>query len=86
MEKTFQDDAWDDYIYWFQTNNKAVLKRIHALLKDIERDPYNGIGDPEELKHDLSGCFSRRIDRENRMVYTVEESQIIIIYCRGHYI
>ena len=63
----WDDDAWDDYLYW-QTQDKKTLKRINALVKDIERTPYEGIGKPEPLKGNLSGWWSRRIDEKNRIV------------------
>ena len=77
-------DAWNDYIYW-QTQDRKTLKRINLLIKDISRDPFQGIGKPEPLKGELSGFWSRRIDEEHRLVYAVEEKVIILISCRGHY-
>ena len=77
-------DAWNDYIYW-QTQDRKTLKRINLLIKDISRDPFQGIGKPEPLKGELSGFWSRRIDEEHRLVYAVEEKIIILISCRGHY-
>ena len=77
-------DAWNDYIYW-QTQDKKILKRINQLIKDIGRNPFEGIGNPEPLKGNLTGFWSRRIDEENRLVYVVEEKVIILISCRGHY-
>ena len=77
-------DAWNDYIYW-QTQDRKTLKRINLLIKDISRDPFQGIGKPEPLKGNLTGFWSRRIDEENRLVYVVEEKVIILISCRGHY-
>jgi len=82
--KAWHKRAWEDYLYW-QDQDKRTLKKINALLKDIERDPYSGIGHPEELKHDLAGCLSREIDATNRMVYRVVENWVEIIRCRGHY-
>lgn len=76
--------AWEDYLYW-QKVDKKVLKRINFLIKDIERQPLSGIGDPEPLKHNWSGYWSRRIDREHRLVYKVEDSCIVIVQCRYHY-
>lgn len=76
--------AWQDYLYW-QTNDKKLLKRINQLIKDIMRDPFNGIGDPEPLKYNLSGYWSRRIDRKHRLVYKVDDSTITIAQCRYHY-
>jgi toxin YoeB len=78
------DEAWDDYLYWRQ-NNKVALKRINALIKDIQRDPFDGIGKPEALKHQMSGYWSRRIDEEHRLVYAVHDERIRILQCRYHY-
>lgn len=77
-------DAWDDYTYW-QTQDKRILKRINQLVKDISRNPFEGIGKPEPLKGTLSGFWSRRIDEENRIVYAVKDENIYIISCREHY-
>lgn len=77
-------DAWDDYLYW-QKNDKNILKRINLLIKDISRDPFEGIGKPEVLKDNLSGFWSRRIDGEHRLVYIIEDSSVCIIACKGHY-
>ena len=76
--------AWDDYSYW-QKVDKKTLKRINNLIKDIKRQPFEGLGDPEPLKHNWSGYWSRRIDREHRLVYKVAENQIFIVQCRYHY-
>lgn len=71
----WDDDAWDDYLYW-QTQDKKTLKRINALIKEIERTPYEGIGKPEPLKGNLSGWWSRRIDEKNRIVYRQKDGNI----------
>ena len=76
--------AWQDYMYW-QTQDKRTLKKINALIKDIQRDSNTGIGKPEQLKESLTGWWSRRIDEENRIVYKKEEDTIIIAACKGHY-
>ena len=76
--------AWSDYVYW-QGQDKKTLKRINALIKDALRNPEDGIGKPEELRENLSGCWSRRIDDVNRLVYAVERDQLVIITCRYHY-
>ena len=77
-------DAWEDYLYW-QTQDKKTLKRINALIRDIKRPPFEGIGMVEPLKGNLSGFWSRRIDAANRLVYAVEEETVIIVACRNHY-
>lgn len=77
-------DAWDEYCDW-QRKDKHVIKRINQLVKDIKRNPYEGIGKPEALKENLSGFWSRRITDEHRIVYAVKEDAVIIISCRGHY-
>jgi toxin YoeB len=76
--------AWVDYLYW-QEHDKKILKRINELLKDINRTPFAGIGQPEPLKHKLSGLWSRRIDGTHRITYEVSDTQILIISCRYHY-
>ena len=84
-EKIWSDEAWDDYLYW-QLQDKKTLKRINQLIKDIERNGcMEGIGNPEPLKGDLQGEFSRRIDEKNRLVYHMEDGRIFIASCRGHY-
>ena len=77
-------DAWEDYLYW-QGQDKKMLKRINQLIKDISRNPFEGIGKPESLKGNLTGFWSRRVDEEHRLVYVVEDSAVVIISCRGHY-
>jgi toxin YoeB len=84
MEKQWTDRAWDDYLYW-QMQDRKTLNRINALVKDIERNGYNGIGKPEPLRGELAGWWSRRIDDENRIVYRLKVSVIEISQCRGHY-
>ena len=81
---TFTEQAFEEYLYW-NTQDKKTLRRINALLKDISRSPFEGIGKPEPLKHDKSGLWSRRIDDTNRLVYRVTEEQIEIYQCKGHY-
>lgn len=80
----FSERAFDEYLYW-QGQDRKTLKRINALLKDIARNPFEGIGKPEGLKGDLSGYWSRRIDDTNRIVYRVAENQIEVYQCKGHY-
>jgi toxin YoeB len=86
MKIKFHEIAWNDYLDW-QRTDKAMLRRINQLIRDIQREPLDGIGKPEPLKHDLSGYWSRRIDDVNRLVYQVEvEGDVLtIIQCRGHY-
>ena len=84
MVKSFTDDAWEDYCHW-QSQDKKTLKRINLLLKDIDRNGYQGIGKPEQLKGDLSHYWSRRIDDFNRIVYRIENNEIKIIQCGSHY-
>ncbi len=84
MKKIWFDEAWEDYTYW-QTQDKKTLKRINMLLKDIERENFDGIGKPETLKGDLSGFWSRRIDDVNRLVYRIHDNVVEIVSCRGHY-
>jgi len=84
MIKSWDNDAWDDYLYW-QTQDKKTLKRINTLLKDIDRNGYDGIGKPEPLTGNLSGYWSRRIDDCNRLVYRIKNNRIEIIQCGSHY-
>ena len=77
-------EAWKDYLYW-QTQDKKTLKRINKLIDATLRDPFEGIGKPEALKENLSGFHSRRVDDMHRLVYAVEEKQIVFISCRNHY-
>lgn len=84
MKLIFDEQAWEDYQYWIETDKK-ILKRINKLIRDIQRTPYDGIGDPEPLKYDWSGFWSRRITKEHRLVYTVELNSIVIAQCRFHY-
>ena len=84
MRLLWEDDAWEDYLYW-QTQDKKMLKRVDALIKDICRSTFDGIGKPEPLKHNLSGWWSRRIDEANRIVYYEREGIIYLVSCRGHY-
>ncbi len=84
MNKAFTDIGWEDYLYW-QTKDRKTLRKINTLLKDIERNGYDGIGKPEPLTGDLSGFWSRRINQKDRLIYALEMDQIIIIACRYHY-
>ncbi|BAS49368.1 toxin [Aggregatibacter actinomycetemcomitans NUM4039] len=76
--------AWEDYLYWQQVDKKTLL-RINKLIQNITRAPFEGLGNPEPLKHQLSGFWSRRIDKEHRLVYQVSDSHLTIIQCRYHY-
>lgn len=84
MRKIWFDEAWEDYTYW-QKQDKKTLKRINTIIKDIERNKFEGIGKLEPLKGDLSGFWSRRIDEVNRLVYRLNEDMLEIISCKGHY-
>lgn len=84
MNKVWQEDAREDYLYW-QTQDKKTLKRINLLIQDISRNGYEGIGKPEPLRGDLSGWWSRRIDDANRLVYRIRNGQLEIAQCRTHY-
>ena len=84
MRLLWEDRAWDEYLYW-QTKDKKTLKRINALIKDIQRSTFEGIGKPEPLKGNLSGWWSRRIDEVNSIVYFEKDDVIYIVSCKGHY-
>ena len=84
MRKIWSDEAWEGYLYW-QVQDRKMLKRINALLNDIERGSFDGIGKPEPLKGDLSGFWSRRIDDTHRLVYRMQGDVIEIAACKGHY-
>lgn len=80
----FDRHGWEDYTYW-QGQDRKTLRRINALIADVLRDPFQGIGKPEPLKHILSGAWSRRIDEANRLVYFVTDTHIVILQARDHY-
>ncbi len=84
MILSWAEQGWEDYLFW-QQNDKKILKRINTLIKDMKRNPFEGIGDPEPLKHNWTGYWSRRINREHRLVYRPENGQITIVQCRYHY-
>ena len=84
MKKIWSDKAWDDYLYW-QAQDKKTLKKVNQLVKDIERNNFEGIGKPEALKGNLSGFWSRRIDDANRLIYRINGEFIDILSCKGHY-
>ena len=81
---TFTEKAFEEYLYW-QLQDRKTLKRINSILKDISRNPYEGIGKPEGLKGNLSGYWSLRIDDKNRLVYRVKNEQIEVYQCKNHY-
>ncbi len=84
MNILFTKNAWEEYLYW-QEYDKRMLKRINQLIKESTKQPFSGIGKPEALRYELSGWWSRRIDSEHRLVYKVEDGEIIILHCRYHY-
>jgi len=84
MRLIWSEKSWEDYLYW-QSHDKKVLKKINTLLKDIKREPFDGLGKPEPLRYELAGCWSRRITDEHRIVYEVEDQDINIVSCRFHY-
>ena len=84
MKYIFVDESWEDYLYW-QKNDNTILKRINELLKDISRTPFSEIGKPEPLKYKYKGFWSRRIDKEHRLIYQVKDDEIRIAKCRHHY-
>lgn len=84
MKVKFSIIGWEDYLSW-QFEDRFMLKRINGLIKDIQRTPYEGKGKPEALKYDLSGYWARRIDREHRLVYRIEENELYILSCKYHY-
>lgn len=80
----FDPNGWEDYVYW-QTQDRKTLKRINILIGDVLRDPFEGIGKPESLRHVLAGAWSRRIDEKNRLVYYVTDNHVVILQARDHY-
>lgn len=84
MELLFTQEAWNDYIYWQETDKK-IAKKINGLIKECLRDPYSGTGKPEPLRYELVGCYSRRIDLEHRLIYEIVGDALRIISCRYHY-
>jgi toxin YoeB len=80
----FSERAWEDYLYWQQTDKK-MLNRVNNLIKDIQRHAYSGIGKHEPLKHGLSGYWSRRIDDEHRIIYKIEDDALLLVQIRYHY-
>ncbi|MCX6285412.1 MAG: Txe/YoeB family addiction module toxin [Bacteroidetes bacterium] len=84
MQVSFTKDGWEEYCSW-QPENKKLLGKINDLIRDIQRNPYEGSGKPEPLRYDLSGFWSRRIDREHRLVYRIDGDDLVIYSCRFHY-
>ena len=84
MKVIFSKNAWEDYTFWLVQDRK-ILQKINDLIKDIQKTPYTGKGNPEPLKYDLAGLWSRRIDREHRLVYKVQGEEVFIYACRYHY-
>ena len=84
MKLIFAEKAWDDYLYW-QKTDKKILSRINKLIKNIKREPFEGLGKPEPLKHALSGYWSRRVNDEHRMVYKINDDSLLIAQLRFHY-
>ncbi|MDC1287585.1 Txe/YoeB family addiction module toxin [Gammaproteobacteria bacterium] len=84
MKLVFASNAWEDYLYWQKTDKKP-LRRINSLIKEITRDPFDGIGKPEPLKHALSGYWSRRINDEHRIIYKLQGDCLLIAQLRYHY-
>lgn len=84
MIKAWTDDAWADYLWW-QEHDKKTLRRVNQLLRDIERDPFSGLGKPEPLRYELAGTWSRRIDAANRLIYSVEGDVLTVYSAKDHY-
>ena len=84
MRLIFAPQAWEDYVYWSETDRK-MTKRINRLIADIQRDPFDGIGKPEALRHAFAGDWSRRIDDEHRLVYHVDGDDLVVLQARLHY-
>lgn len=79
--KAWTDDAWNDYLYWYEQGNRATVKKINRLIKDIDRHPFEGIGKPEPIKHELQGKWSRRIAQEDRLIYGIDsQEETVVIY------
>lgn len=86
MIKVWSDDAWTDYMYWHDQGDKSTIKKINRLIKDIDRNPFEGIGKPEPLKYELSGKWSRRITDEHRLIYRISNDMIYIYSAKDHYV
>lgn len=84
MIKEWTDNAWEEYLYW-QEQDRKTLKKINNLIKDIDRNGYNCSGKLEPLKEDLTGFYSVRIDKVNRLVFKIEDNVLLITQCKTHY-
>ncbi len=84
MKLIFSEIAREDYLYW-QKNDKKILKRVNEIIKDIQRNGFEGSGKPEQLRHSLAGYWSRRTNNEHRLVYKIEIDEIWIVQLRSHY-
>lgn len=84
MKLIWSEEAWEDYLYWQETD-KRIVRKINDLIKDSRRTPFEGKGKPESLKHNLAGFWSRRITEEHRLVYAVADDALMIASCRYHY-
>lgn len=84
MKILWADEAWDDYLWWHKTNDQ-IFQRINRLIENTQKTPFAGLGKPEPLKHKLSGYWSRRITDEHRLIYKIDNGEIIIAQCRYHY-
>jgi toxin YoeB len=84
MKLIWSEKSWDDYLYW-QATDKKIVKKINSLIRDIKREPFDGLGKPEPLKYEMAGSWSRRITDEHRLVYLVEPDVIYVVGCRYHY-
>ena len=84
MNLTFTPDGWEDYLYW-EATDKAVLHRLNRLIDDTLRAPFEGLGQPEQLRHQLAGCWSRRLTEEHRLVYRVTADAVVVLMARYHY-
>ena len=84
MKLIFSEQAWKDYLFW-QKQDRKMLARINMLIKEVQRLPFQGIGNPEPLKHELSGYWSRRINKQHRLVYKADDTAVFLASCRFHY-
>lgn len=82
---SWSDDAWDDYMYWHDQDQKKIIKKINKLIKDIERHPFEGLGKTEPLQYKISGKWSRRINLEHRLIYSVDKGNLYIYSCKDRY-